>query len=153
MVELVVGAHEPEPGPDESPLRSGVVQSRVSDHPGQSLFGGHAEQRDDLLGGKAVTAGRRGQAVANLDAAFARLALEFDPPNGPPVCRAGDAVVAERPLLSALGRGTKEGPHCADVALEREIVRPRVAGARTSSNDPFALWTSMACSCRRDVLP
>ena len=49
MMELAVGAHEAESGPDEGPLRSDVVQSRVGDHPGHSAVGGYGQQGDDRL--------------------------------------------------------------------------------------------------------
>ena len=97
MVELAVHAHEAEPGPDEGQLRSDVVQSRVGDHPGQSMVGGHGQQGDHRLCGVAVAAGRRSQAVADLDAAAVWLAFEADYPDGPPVGQAGDPVAAERP--------------------------------------------------------
>ncbi len=111
------------------------------------MVGGDGEHSDDRFCSVAVAAGRRSQAVADLDATFFGLALEADPPDCPPVGQAGDPVVAEWPLLSALGGGAKEGPYCANVALEGEIVRPSVAGSRTSSDDAL----SMACSCRRGV--
>ena len=87
MVELAVGAHEAEPGPDEGPLRSDVVQSRVGDHPGQSMVGGHGQQGDDRLRGVAVAAGRRSQAVADLDAATLWLPLKPIPPTARPSAR------------------------------------------------------------------
>jgi hypothetical protein len=68
-VELSVGAHKVESGPDEGSLRSNIVQSRVGDHPEDSLVGGHAQQGDDRLRGVAVAAGRGSQAVADFDAA------------------------------------------------------------------------------------
>jgi len=51
VVELAVGAHEAESGPDEGPLRSDVVQSCVGDNPGQSVVGGDGQQGDDRLCG------------------------------------------------------------------------------------------------------
>src|SRR5271170_4379814 len=79
VVQLVVGAQEAEPGPDEGPLRSDVVESRVGDHLGHSVVGGDGQQGDDRLCGVAVAAGRWSQAVADLDAAAVWLALEADP--------------------------------------------------------------------------
>ena len=79
------------------------------------------------------------RAVADLDAAAVWLALEADPPDGPPVGQAGDPVVAERPLLSVRGGRAKKALHCADVALEGEIVRPSIARSRISSDDPLSL--------------
>ncbi len=94
---------------------------------------------DDRLGGVAMAAGRRSQAMADLAAVAIWLALEAEPPDCPPVGQAGDPVVAERPLLSQRGGRAKEAPHCANVALEREIVRPRIGRSRTPSNDAFGL--------------
>ena len=139
VVELSVGAHKAESGSDEGPLRSDVVQSRVGDHPGQSVVGGHGQQGDDRLGGVAMAAGRGNQAVADLDAAAIWLALETEPPDGPPVGQAGDPVVAERPLLSVGGSGAKEPPDCANVALEGEIVGPTIGWSRFPSDDTFGL--------------
>ena len=139
-MELSVGAHKAESGPDQGPLRSDVVQSRVGDHLEESVVGGHGQQGDDRLGGLAVPAGRGGQAVADLDAAALWLALEADPSDRPPVGQAGDPVVGERSLLSERCGRAKEAPHCADVALEREIFRPRIGRSRTPSDDTFGLW-------------
>jgi hypothetical protein len=139
VVELSVGAYKAESGPDEGPLRSDVVQSRVGDHLEESLVGGHGQQGDDRLRGVAVAAGRGSQAVADLDAAAIWLALEADPPDCPPVGQAADPVVAERPLLSERGGRAKEAPHSANVAPEREIVRPRIGQSRTPTEDTFGL--------------
>jgi len=43
VVELSVGGHKTESGPDEGPLRSDVVQSRVGDHPEETMAGGHRQ--------------------------------------------------------------------------------------------------------------
>jgi hypothetical protein len=59
VVELGIGAHKAESGPDESPLRSDVVQSCVSDHPEDSLVCGHGQQGDERLRGVAVAAGAK----------------------------------------------------------------------------------------------
>ena len=139
MVKLSVGVYESEARPDEGPLRGDVVQSRVGDHPGQSLVGGNGQQGHDRLRGVAMAAGRGSQAVADLDAAVIWLALETEPPDGPPIDQTGDPVVAERSLLSERGGGAKESPDGANVALERKIVGPSIGRSRTSSNDAFAL--------------
>ena len=139
VVELSVDAHKAESGPDEGPLRSDVVQSRVGDHPGDFVIGGHGQQADNRLRGVAVAAGRGSQAVADLDRTTIWLALEADPPDCLPVGQASDPVVAERPLLSERYARAKEAPRCANVALEREIVRPRVGRSRTPSDDTFGL--------------
>ena len=139
MMECCVGPHKPESGSDEGPLRSDVVESRVGDHPGQSMVGGHGQQGDDRLRGVAMAAGRRSQAEPDLDDDAIWLAFEADPPDGPPVGQAGDPVVAERPLLPERGRRAEEAPHRSDVALEREIVRPRIGRSRTPSDDTFGL--------------
>jgi hypothetical protein len=89
------------------------------------------------LRGVAMAAGRGSQAEADLDAAAIWLALEAEPPYGPPVGQAGDPVVAERPLLSVHGGGAKEPPDCANVALEGEIVDPSISWSRTPSDDTF----------------
>jgi hypothetical protein len=139
MVEFAVGTHKAESGPDEGPLRRDVIRRRVGNHPGQSLTGGHGQQGGDRLRGISVAAGRRSQAIADLDPAAGWLALEADSSDGSTVGQAGDPVVPERPLLSALGSGAKKGPHGADVALEGEIVRPTIIGACASSDDAFPL--------------
>jgi hypothetical protein len=138
-VELRVAAHKPESGSDEGPLRSDVVQSRVGDHSGQSVVGGHGQQGDDRLRGVAMAAGRGSQAVADLDAAAIRPALEAEPPDGQPVSQAGDPVVAERPLFSLPGGGPKEPPGRANVPFEGEIVGPSIGWSRTPGDDPFGL--------------
>jgi hypothetical protein len=138
-MELGVGTDKEESGPDEGSLRSDVVQGRVGDHLGQSLVGGHGHQSDESLRGVTVAAARGSQAVADLHDAAIWLALEADPTDGPPVGQAGYPVVTERPLLSERGGGAKEAAHCANVALEREIVRPRVGRSRTPSDDTFGL--------------
>lgn len=139
VVELAVGAQKAETGPDEGPLRSDVVQSRVGDDSGQSVVGRQSKECDDRLCGVAVATGRGSQAVADLDAAAFWLALKADPPDGPPVEETGDPVVAERLLLSVLGGRAKEASHCTNVAFEGEIVRPRISRPSTSSEDAFTL--------------
>ena len=86
-----------------------------------------------------MTSGGGSQAVADLGAAAIWLALEAEPPDGPPVGQAGDPVVAERSLLSLRGGRAKEGPHCANVALKWEIIRPGIGRSRTPSDDAFGL--------------
>jgi hypothetical protein len=140
-----------ESGSDEGPLRSDVVQSRVGDHPGQSVVGGHGQQGDDRLGGVAMAACRGSQAVADLDAAAIWLGLEAEAPDGPLIGQAGDPVVAERPLLSVGGSGAKEPPDCANVAFEGVIVGPTIGWSRLPSDDTFGLCDIDRCSCRRCV--
>src|SRR5580704_5536162 len=85
-------------------------------------------------------AARRGrQAVADLRAAVIWLALEADPPDCEPVEQARDAVEAERLLLAVCRGRSKEALHCPDVALEGEIVGPRIVRSRSSSNGTFGL--------------
>lgn len=139
MVELYVGPHKPESGSDEGPLRGDVVQSCVCDHPGQSIVGSHGLQGDDRLRGIAVAAGGGSQAVADLDDAAIWLAFEADPPDCPPVGQEGDPVVTEWPLLSERRRRGEEAPDRSNVALEREIVRPRIRRSRTTSDNTFGL--------------
>jgi hypothetical protein len=93
---------------------------------------------NDRLGGVAVAAGRRDQAVADLDATVLWLALEADPPDGLSVGKADDPVEAERPLLSARC-GPKKAPYCANVTLEGEIVRPSILRPGGLSDDAFSL--------------
>lgn len=150
-MEFRVGDHKAESGPDEGPLRSDVVQSRVGDHPGQSVVGGHGQQGDDRLGGVAMAACRGSQAVADLDAAAIWLGLEAEAPDGPLIGQAGDPVVAERPLLSVGGSGAKEPPDCANVAFEGVIVGPTIGWSRLRATIRSASATSIACSCRRCV--
>jgi hypothetical protein len=50
----------------------------------------------------------------------------------------GQSVI-ERLLLSVLGGDPKEAPHGADIALEWEIVRPRIGRPRPSGDDAFTL--------------
>jgi hypothetical protein len=99
----------------------------------------------------AVAAGRRSQAIADLDAAAIWLGLEADPPDGTPIGQAGDPVVAERSLLTELGGRAEEAPHCANVALEREIVRPRIGRSRTTCHDAFCLFDIDCVQLERDV--
>jgi hypothetical protein len=99
---------------------------------------GDGQEGNDRLGGVAIAPGRWDQAVTDLDAPVLWLALEADPPDGPPVGQAGDPVETERPLLSARS-GAKKAPDCTDIALEGEIVRPSIVGPRTSSGDAFSL--------------
>ena len=139
VVELAIGADDVESGPDEGPLRSDVVGSRVGGNPGHSVVGGHREQGDGRLCGVAVAAGRRSQAVADLDASAVWRAFEANPPDCPPIGQVGDPVVAEGPLLSTLGRRAKEAPDSAKVTLAGEILRPRIGGSRASSEDAFSL--------------
>ncbi len=139
MVELSVGAHKAESRSDKGLLRSDIVQSRVGDHPRESVVGGYGEKRNHRLRGVTMAPGGRSQAVADLDAATIGLALEAEPPDGPAVAHAGDPVVAERTLLSVCGGGAKEPPDGADVALEGEIIGPRIGWSRTPIDDTFRL--------------
>ena len=86
-----------------------------------------------------MAAGRRSQAVGDLDAAAVWLALEADHPDGWPVGQADDPVGAERPLLSARGRGAREAADDVDRDLEGETVRPSITWPRTSCDDAFSL--------------
>ena len=140
-----------ESGPDEGPLRGDVVQSRVGDHPGQSVVGGHGQQGDDRLRGIAVAAGRGGQAVADLDAAAIRLALEADPPDRPPVGQAGDPVVAERPLLAGAAVARRKPPTAPTSPSKGKSSAQASAGPALRATIRSASATSIACSCRRDV--
>ena len=151
MVELAVDAHQAESGPDEGPLRSDVVHSRLGDHPGQSVVGSDGQQGDGSLCAIAVAAGRGSQAVADLDAVPVRLALEADPPDGPPVDKAGDPVVAERLLLPAPAvarRKPPTAPTSPSKGKSSAQVSPGPA-LRATMRSPSA--TSIGCSARRDV--
>ena len=139
VAKLVVAVNEAESSPEESPLRSDVLVGRVGDHPRQSVSGGHSQQGDDRLCGVAVAAGGWNEAVPDLDASAVRSAFEAGSANGPPIGHAGDPVVAERLLLPAGAGGVEESAHCADVAFEGEIQRPRIVGTGTSGDDAFSL--------------
>jgi len=139
IVEIAVGTYDAKSGPDEGPLRSDVVPSRVGDHPRQPVVFGDRQYGNDRLGGIAIATGRRDQAVTDLDATLLWLGLEADPPDGTSIGQAGDPVEAERSLLSARGGGAKEAPDCPNVALEGEIIRPSIFRPSTSSDDPLSL--------------
>jgi hypothetical protein len=138
VVKVVVAVHEAESGSEKGPLRRDVVKGRVGDHPRQSVSGCHSQQGDHRLCGVAVAAGGWNEAVPDLDASAVRSAFEAGSANGQPIGHAGDPVVAERLLLPA-GAGAVEGSaHCADVAFEGEIQRPRIVGTGTSGDDAFS---------------
>lgn len=100
MVFFGVGAYVAKTGTVERPLRGNVVQGRIGDHSDEGVICRQGQERHHRLSGVALTASRRGQAVADFDATVFGLTLEADPPYRPTVGQARDPVVAERPLLA-----------------------------------------------------
>jgi len=84
-----------------------------------------------------MAASGRNKSIANFDKAVSWLPLEADPSDDQPVGQQGDSVVSEWLLLSNLRGGTQKGFDCANITIERKVIRPRVRACLTSGDDPL----------------
>jgi hypothetical protein len=120
-------------------LGSGVVPGGVGDNSVQSVVGCDVQQGDESLRCIAVTSGRWGKAVTDLDTSVVRLTLEADSTDGLPVGGPRDSVVPERALIPVGGRSSEKGRDSDDVAVERKVLSPDIPGCGAPPDDAFAL--------------